>query len=150
MTQIRTPRKRAYYPESKTEVDRLLLWIPAEEIQPMVQDGLIAPYVVDDYPDGFEIDVSTSEFEEFEIDLGVSPEAITAAYVHYREREQLPDSGMMDGATLESAARGMAETDPTVSGQFDPSTVLDPNTQKLPEPEMTDGEDAMTFLRKLQ
>lgn len=149
MTQIRTPRKRAYYPESKTEADRLLLWIPADEIQPMVDDELIAQDVLDYYPDGLEIEVSTSEFDDFAIDLDVSPEAIRAAYEHYREREQLPDSGIMDGATLESAARGMAETDPTASEQFDPSTVLDPNTQKLPEPEMTDGEDAMTFLSKL-
>lgn len=149
MSQISTPKKRAYYSVKGKAWDSLLLWIPAEEIQSMVQGGLIAPYVVDDYPDGFEIDVSTSAFKEFDIRLRVSPEAIRAAYEHYREREQLPDSGIMDGATLEGAARGMAETDPTVSGQFDPSTVLDPNTRKLPEPEMTDGEDAMTFLSKL-
>lgn len=149
MSQISTPKKRAYYPVEGKGVDRLLLWIPEEAMKRMVQERHIAPDVVDNYPDGLEIEVSASDFGEFGVDVGASPEDIRAAYEYYRERNQLPDSGIIDGATLEQAARAVGPVDPRASVRLDPSTVLDPNTQKLPEPEMTDGEDAMTFLSKL-
>lgn len=146
---IRTPSTRAYYPASRSEKDRLLCWAPQGELARMVQDGHIAQDVLDDYPDGLEFEVSKSAFNEFQIDLGISPEALSETYAELLAQGLLPDSGRVDGASLERVAQ---ERERSGLGAFTrgvPEDVEDSIRQKLPEPEMTDGEDPMTVMLSL-
>ena len=144
---ISTPSKRAYYPASTYEQDQLLCWIPEEELQRMVRFGQIAPDVLDDYPDGLEVEVSQAAFDEFEIDLGISPEAIQQAYAYHRARKALPESGVVDGATLERVAQEPQRGAP--EGFVKGGLVLSAG-EKFPEPEMTDGEDPRTVMLGLE
>ena len=144
---ISTPSKRAYYPASKYEHDQLLCWIPEEELQRMVRFGQIAPDVLDDYPDGLEVEVSQAAFDELEIDFGVSPEAIRQAYAYHRGRKALPESGVVDGATLERVAQEPLRGAP--EGFVKGVGVLSAG-EKFPEPEMTDGEDPRTVMLGLE
>jgi hypothetical protein len=142
MSPISTPKKRTYYPRSPTEKDRLLLWIPRDELEGMAGEGLVAPSVLDEYPDGVEVEVTSSGFGELGLDLGVSPETIRAVYGQLAERGQVPQSGLVDGAALERAAREMVAAEADVGPpRFSPESL---------EPEMSDGEDAQTFLRSLE
>jgi hypothetical protein len=149
--QIKTPKRRAYYPASRNERDRLLCWIPAEELERMVQDGRVVEDILEDYPDGLEIEVSEEAFEEFGIDIDVSPEAIRHAFADLTIQKRLPQSGIVDGASLERIAQ-------QAQGSAMESFTLRPPAQvhrfsveqELPEPEMTDGEDPMTVLTNLQ
>ena len=151
---IRTPSQRAYYPASRNEPDRLLCWIPDDELARMVNLGQIAPEVLEDYPDGLEVEVSRAAFDEFGIELGVSPEAIEAAYNHLREQGSLPDSGRVDGASLESVApeplRGGPEGLMYPKGPLEKASLPPWGSGKLPEPEMTDGEDPRTVMLGLK
>jgi hypothetical protein len=154
MSPISTPRQRTYYPASPTEMDRLLLWIPRDELEGMVEENLLPPPVLEEYPDGAEVEVTPSGFEELGIDLGVSPEALRAVYGHLLERGEVPPSGLVDGAILEEVAREVGEPDEeTGPVPFSPELLerIPPLTDReLPEPEMTEGEEAETFLRDLE
>jgi len=143
---ISTPSKRAYYPASENEPDHLLCWIPEEELQRMARFGQITPDVLEDYPDGLEFEVSQAAFDEFEIDLGVSPEAIKEAYAYHREQGEIPETGAVDGAALESAAQGSLRGGPEMLTKGGP--VL--GFAKFPEPEMTEGEDPRTVMLGLK
>jgi hypothetical protein len=147
---ISTPSKRAYYPASENERDQLLCWIPEEELQRMVRFGQITPDVLEDYPDGLEFEVTQAAFDEFEIDLGVSPEAIQEAYAYHRERGEIPETGAVDGAALESAALDSAAQE-SLRGGPEMLTKGGPAIGfKFPEPEMTEGEDPRTVMLGLK
>jgi hypothetical protein len=153
MSPISVPSKRTYYPASPTEQTRLLLWIPREELESMIEEDLIPEEVLAEYPDGAEVEVTAAGFQELGIDLGISPEVISATYEELMEEGQVPESGLVDGATLERVAQEIVDTTddvgppritPEVLERVSPLTV-----EGLPEPEMTDGEEAETFLRDL-
>jgi hypothetical protein len=156
--QIKTPTQRAYYPASRNEPDYLLCWIPVEELERMVQEGHISPDVPEDYPDGLEVEVSGAGFDEFGIDFGVNPQAIREAYAHLLAQDQLPESGMVHGASLEREAQLLEEapvgapkgilSGPTTRGG-EPSESFGARP-KLPEPHMTDGEDPRTVMLDLK
>lgn len=153
--QIKTPKRRAYYPASRNEPYHLLCWIPVEELERMVQDGHAPPEILDDYPDGLEVEVSTSAFSELDIDIGVSPEAIQEAYARFQTEGQLPPSGIVDGASLENEAlgafaKGVLGFEPVRSAEGMMSKSPSTLGQALPEPEMTDGEDPRTVMLGLK
>jgi hypothetical protein len=154
MSPISTPKKRTYYPASPTEKDRLLLWIPRDELEDMAEDDLLPPSVLEDYPDGLEVEVTPSGFDELGLDLGVSPETIKALYGQLADRGQVPTSGLVDGAALERAAREMVDTDAGAGPpRFTPESLerLSRLADRASlEPEMSDGEEAQTFLRGLE
>jgi hypothetical protein len=145
--QISTPSKRAYYPASENERDQLLCWIPEEELQRMVRFGQITPDVLEDYPDGLEFEVTQAAFDEFEIDLGVSPEAIKEAYAYHREQGKIPKSGSVDGAALESAAQEPVRGGEEAIAKGGPLLRWEGG---FPEPEMTEGEDPRTVMLGLK
>jgi hypothetical protein len=153
MSPISVPSKRTYYPASPTERSRVLLWIPREELESMVEDDLISEAVLEEYPDGAEVEVTPAGFQELNLDLGISPEIISATYEELMEQGQVPESGLVDGATLERVARELvdagddAELPPVTPEALERVSPL--TDQGLPEPEMTDGEEAETFLRDL-
>jgi hypothetical protein len=155
MSPIRVPRNRAYYLTSPNEKDRLLLWIPKEELEDMVEAGHLPEAVLEDFPRGLEVEVTSQGFEEMGIDLGINPEAISTLYGYLSERGKVPDSGVVDGAALEHTAREILESveepdtnAPTFTPEF-LETVRGIGQRRLPEPEMTDGEEPTLFLRRL-
>ena len=153
MSPISVPSKRTYYPASPTEQTRVLLWLPRTELETMVEEDRISEAVLDEYPDGAEVEVTPAGFQELGIDLGISPEVISATYEELKEAGQLPESGLVDGATLERVAQEITYTGDDVGPPRITPEVLErvsPLTDEgLPEPEMTDGEEAETFLRDL-
>jgi hypothetical protein len=149
---ISVPETRAYYPASKNEPEYLLCWVPATELAQLVDQGRVARDILEDYPGGLEVEVSASAFEEVEMDLGVSPEAIKQAYESLWERKRhgdptaLPESGRVDGAWLEDVARVAA------SGLF--PFAIDAGLEfaageRPPQPKMSDGQDARTVMQNL-
>ena len=154
MSPISTPTKRTYYTASPTEKDRLRLWIPIDELEGMVEEDLLPASVLDEYPDGAEVEVTPAGFEELGIDLGVSPEALTAVYGHLLERGEVPPSGLVDGAALERIAREAPQAaEETGPAPFSPEAlerIPRLTERELPEPEMTEGEEAEIFLRDLE
>ena len=149
---ISVPETRAYYPASKNEPEYLLCWVPATELAQLVDQGRVARDILEDYPGGVEIEVSASAFEEVEMDLGVSPEAIKQAYESLWERKRhgdptaLPESGRVDGAWLEDVARVAA------SGLF--PFAIDAGLEfaageRPPQPKMSGGQDARTVMQNL-
>jgi hypothetical protein len=148
---ISVPEARAYYPASKNEPEYLLCWIPAVELAQLVDQGRVSRDILDDYPGGLEVEVSASAFEDVELDLGVSPEALRRAYGSLLEQKRhgdtraLPESGRVDGAWLEEKARA------TESGLMSFDTLLLDLAagETPPQPKMSDGQDARTVMQNL-
>ena len=134
---IKTPTNRAYYPASPNEKTRLVCWISRDAMQRMVQESQIPAQHLEDYPDGLEVEVTEMAFEEFGISLNVTPTELKRAYVKLLVDKALPPSGMVDGMALEAMAMG----------SFMPSFSVG---RTFPEPEMTDGDDPMETLRRIQ
>jgi len=150
MKKIKIPKERAYYLASKNEKDRLLCWIPVEEYEHLIQEGHIPQHILDDYPDGLETEVSRPGFNEFQVDLGVSPETIKQAYADLLMRGLLPRSGTVAGAKLESIAREIEQSGAKGNMEWLATAGDESILQELPEPAMTDGEDAMIVMRDLE
>jgi hypothetical protein len=134
---IKTPVKRAYYPASPNEKTRLVCWISREAMQQMVVENQVPAQHLEDYPDGLEVEVTESTFEEFGIHLDVTPTQLKRAYIKLLVEKKLPPSGMVEGMALEAMAQG----------GFMPSFGVG---RAFPEPEMTEGDDPMEVLRHLQ
>lgn len=143
---IKTPAKRAYYPSSPNEITRLLCWIPYPVMQQMAQDGQAPASLLEDYPDGLELEVTEATFEEFGITLDVTPTQIKRAYVKLLAGKMLPPSRIADGMALEAMAQDAAQDAKGIG-----SLMLSFSAGRtFPEPEMTDGDDPMTMLRRIQ
>ncbi|TFG72117.1 MAG: hypothetical protein E4H27_03260 [Anaerolineales bacterium] len=138
---IKTPAKRAYYPASPNEITRLLCWIPYPVLQQMVGAGQAPENLLEDHPDGLEIEVTEATFAEFGITLGVTPTQVKRAYVKLLASKMLPPSCIADGMALEAMAYAAAKGSEMVSFS---------TGQIFPEPEMTDGDDPMMMLRRIQ
>jgi hypothetical protein len=150
---ISLPKSRAYYPASKNEPDYLLCWIPATELAQLVDEGRVTPDILDYYPGGLEIEVSTSAFEDVDLNLGISPEEVAQAYASLLERKRmgdlhaLPESGKVDGSWLEEAVRAARDTTPAYAvGEYDLAFA---SGEMPPEPEMSDGQDALAVMQNL-
>lgn len=147
---IKIPKERAYYLASPNEEDRLLLWIPAQEYDRLIEEGRLSERVPDNYPDGLEVEVSTPGFAEFQIDVGVTPEAISRAYAELATRDLLPRAGTVAGGHLESIASDFTGRAP--SELEGPPVDLGERLVEggVPEPAMTEGEEAMVVMRELE
>jgi hypothetical protein len=149
MKTIRIPKERAYYLASQNESQCLLCWIPVQDYDHLAQEGRIPRDVLADYPDGLEVEVSTPGFGEFQIDLGVGPEAIKQAYAELAARGLLPSSGAVAGSYLEGIARSIEGGAPELARRS-ADVAIGPAGERLPEPAMTEGEDATVVMRDLQ
>jgi hypothetical protein len=136
MKKISTPTRRAYYLASPNETSRVLCWMPADELVDMAARGEAPEHLIDDHPDGLEVEVSEAEFAEFGINLAADPADIRRVYLELLRKEQLPPSGMVDGRHLEREAMGM-------------EMVSFARSAGLPEPSMSEGEDVKTMLKGL-
>lgn len=147
MMKISVPAARTYYPASKNEPEYLLCWIPAEALAQLVDEGRVARDILDDYPGGLEIEVSASAFEDVELNLGTSPEAIRQTYVDLLERNALGESGMVDGVWLEEQA--MAAENTSVAFDIGPDLHKPISDTAAPGPKMSEGQDARSVMQSL-
>lgn len=150
MAQIKIPKERAYYLASQNEEDRLLCWIPAQEYDRLIQEGRLSERVPDSYPDGLEVEVSTSGFAEFQIDLGVSPQALRRAYAELAAGDLLPRSGTVAGGRLESIASDLEGGPPTALEGLPVDAGERLVEGVVSEPAMSEGEEAMVVMRELE
>lgn len=187
---IKTPKKRAYYPASKNEKDRLLCWLPVDELKAMKAAGKAPEQVLEDYPYGLELEVSNEAFQEYGIKLGCDAGELVAAYRKLLKAKRLPDSLVIDGASLEAMTKqrkprktrplpgysmnddplveimakkgktpgkktrsmspSFAEFEESVFFLSEDDVIRGLKPGKLPEPEMTDGDDPHTLMRDLK
>jgi hypothetical protein len=140
---IRVPNERAYYPASPNEPERLLCWLPPDDLKDLVRQGKVQDDILDYYPSGLEVQVSEQGLEEFKLDLGASPEALQKAYRTLRQRHAVPKSGMVTAASLQEMVHGPEK----VRGSKSP--LLPEPGKKVPEPEMTDGADPRSVMQQL-
>ena len=141
---IRMPTSRACYPASRNEPDRLLCWIPREELEQLAAEGRVQADVLEYYPSGLEVRLSREGFAELGLDLGVDPKELHRAYLALRQAGALPKSGVVAGADLEQAAR-------STGGAADALEVASARDMilPLPEPGWTDGDDPRTAMQRL-
>ena len=103
---LRFPIVISYYFECTDVRDRLYYCIPPNVLEEVVQNGLAKKEVLDDYPDGIDIKVSGSKFEEFEemysYELDVKPDAIMHAFdlIKSKFKDKLPPTGFISGDYL--------------------------------------------------
>ena len=144
---IRTPKVRAYYAASQNEPEWLLCWIPPDDLAQLASQGRVRSDIVADYANGLEVEVTSQGFEEFGLDLDVSPSALQEAYERLREADALPESGIVAADQLEAVAKEAASR--PVSFGLAPAPPSLERVEKLPEPEWTDGDDARAVMRQL-
>jgi hypothetical protein len=139
---IRVPKERAYYPASPNEPDRLLCWIPPDDLANLVHQGQVQDDILDYFPSGLEVEVSKQGLAQFQLKLGATPEALQEAYQTLRRQGALPKSGMVAGAGLEELLQG-----PDKVGA--PGDVHPAGAKKLRGPGMTKGVYPRSVMRQL-
>jgi hypothetical protein len=149
MQRISLPQTRAYYAASRHEPERLLYWIPPTEMTRLVNAGLLAPSVRDDYPDGLEIEVSEEAFRTHGLCVGVLPEDLRTCYLAYYHAGALPEDGMVLADDLEAAAQ--ASVDAIVSSAEHASGLesVGRGLRRLTRPLMSAGDDPLSVMREL-
>ena len=63
---IKTPIERAFYYEITNLRDRLIYWIPKEDLEQMRKSGSVSKEILKDYPFGLDLEVYQDLFDEFE------------------------------------------------------------------------------------
>ena len=137
---IRVPTERTYYQSSPTEPDRILYWIPRKDLEGMVRTGEAGEYVLDNYPDGLEVEVSKEALEDAGIKLNISPENICKAYALLKKLGDLPDDGYVKGEDLENFAKLRA---------VNRVSTVSSSIRKPGKPKMSDGEEPSVIFQRL-
>lgn len=71
---IKTPGETVYYYECAHGSFRLLYFIPPASLEGLVNDDLIRPLVLEDYPDGVDLGCTLADFDEFHELYGYQPD----------------------------------------------------------------------------
>jgi len=108
---IATPQEAVYYYECSYGQFRLVHFIPPDQLQQIVEqsEGEVNPAVLDDFPDGVDLDCTEPDFEEFRILYGyrppISPDALQRAffamYSTTHNWKEFQGSGFIPSADLE-------------------------------------------------
>jgi hypothetical protein len=81
---ISIPIDSVYYYEVTSKSTRLLLWLPYSDLEKQVKKGNTSLYLLIDYPDGIDLEVSGYEFYEmkqrYNLVVGVNPNHIWYAF----------------------------------------------------------------------
>lgn len=109
---IKSPKEAVYYYEVSNGDFRLVYFIPPEELERLAQDGQINAAVLEDYPDGVDLNCSKLDYEEFHGLYGYQPdsdpEALQRAFFAMlsgtRDWESFRGTGFIPAAELESLA----------------------------------------------
>ena len=109
---IKSPKEAVYYYEANYGKFRLVYFIPPEELERLVQDGSIKAEVLEDYPDGVDLNCTKPDYEEFHELYGYrldnDPEELQRAFFALlsatRDWESFRGSGFIPAADLEPVA----------------------------------------------
>jgi len=115
---IKSPKEAVYYYEVSNAEFRLVYFIPPEELKRLVQDGRIKAAVVEDYPDGVDLNCSKIDFEEFHELYGYQPdsdpEALQRAFFAMlsgtRDWESFRGTGFIPATDLEPLAKTVEDS----------------------------------------
>jgi Asp-tRNA(Asn)/Glu-tRNA(Gln) amidotransferase C subunit len=107
---IKSPKEAVYYYEASNGEFRLIYFIPPEELKRLVQNGSIEAAVLEDYPDGVDLNCTKLDFEEFHKLYGYQPEndaeelrrAFFAMFSSTRDWKSFIGAGFIPAADLES------------------------------------------------
>lgn len=133
------PKVRAYYP-ARNGSNRILCWLPEDELKALIQRGDAPGDIIEDFPSGLEIEVSQDSLDEYEIRLGYSPESICTAYQYFKNRDSIDISGLVDGASLERILKQALSTAAGNSLEDKLEMVVARGTI-IPKPDMSVGTD---------
>jgi hypothetical protein len=108
---LSAPNDRAYYFEITPRSTRLIYYVPFKELSVLVRKRLFRIEVVQDFPYGFEVDVSHSEYrlclEEYGFIAPVSPDLIWAAFRGFwlhSNKTEIVRTGILNARRLEAYA----------------------------------------------
>lgn len=148
----KVPKTTAFYCSSKTEPQNLLCWIPPNELESMAEQGKAPKDILQYYPDGLEIEVSESALTEGNIDLGIEPKFLCAAYLKLYAEQKLPSSGLIGGDILFQDAKMLLHGTGGTSAMFalgEGTATKQDATGKYEEPLMTEGEEPEEVFKRL-
>lgn len=115
---IKSPKEAVYYYEASGGEFRLVYFIPLEELERLAQDGRIEAAVLEDYPDGVDLNVTKPDFDEFQELYGYRPEndpeelrrAFFAMLSATRGWRSFRGSGFIPAADLEPVAETVEDS----------------------------------------
>jgi hypothetical protein len=147
---IKLPKKIVIYPQKRSKPDYLLCWIPADGYAQVAINQEVQEELESDYPNGLEVELSEDGLEEFGIHLESTPEKLRQAYLELNDQAVLPESGMIEVASLvnfigerrggrtteeitqpEALSFGVTESDPLQYLKEGPEMVGDEDPQNM-------------------
>lgn len=110
---VKTPAEPAFYFECSFGRFRLSYFIPASRLKRMAENDQIKNSVLEDYPDGVDLDCTTADFDEFQNLYGFRPElradvlreSFYAMLTSTKDWEDFHGTGFIDAIELERNAR---------------------------------------------
>ncbi|MFN2224608.1 MAG: hypothetical protein PVJ75_03675 [Chloroflexota bacterium] len=115
---IKSPKEAVYYYEASNGEFRLVYFIPPEELERLAQDGSIETQVLEDFPDGVDLNVTKPDFDEFQELYGYRPDndpeelrrAFFAMLSGTRDWQSFRGSGFIPAADLEPLAETVEDS----------------------------------------
>lgn len=136
---ISVPIERSYY-RARRGSDRLLCWLPSDELRVMIGRNEASADALTDFPSGLETVVEEDALAEYEIVLGLDADALTRAFGFFSERGAIAQSGRVSAADLHKRIRDAMAAHPGLSLEraLERSSA---HPRPLKEPAMSDGTD---------
>jgi hypothetical protein len=115
---IKSPKEAVYYYEASNGEFRLIYFIPPEELERLVQDGSVKAVVLEDYPDGVDLNCTKPDFREFHDLYGYQPDndpeelrrAFFAMFSATRDWKSFRGAGYIPAADLESLVKPVEDS----------------------------------------
>lgn len=113
----RSPSERAYYYECSYGKYRLSLHIPYSELVSLNLQDKIDPRVLEDYPDGVDLRVGETDYNDFQLIYGFRPESdpetvrsqFYAVYSSTKDWRKFHGSGLISAKDLDDMVNGIKE-----------------------------------------
>ncbi|TFH15066.1 hypothetical protein E4H04_09090 [Candidatus Bathyarchaeota archaeon] len=112
---VKSPRERVYYSECSYGAFQLSLYIPINELEELADQGRIKRQVLEDFPDGVDLGVSESDYNDFYQSYNYRPEvgAVTAKTLFYtlytstRNWRNYRGTDLIPATILEASIKGI-------------------------------------------
>jgi hypothetical protein len=146
---IKTPKVHCFYPRSKNEADKLVLWIPKEEYPTFFPQRKKLSEMKKYYPDGIEIEVTDRGFAEYGISLELKPVKLKKAFRDLAKQKVIPESRIVDGGSFKKDAKSLLTKSRSRKSGAGVKRVVK-KIRRLPEPKMTVGDNAFSVFSKIR
>ena len=110
---IKIPKKNAFYYEIANLRDRLIYWIPKDELENMVNNGEADKSIIKDYPFGVDIEVYEENMKEFyekyEFRIPFDVKNMLRAFQAIKDKygKKFPRTGFINASELENFAQDL-------------------------------------------